>query len=445
VTVARSLEGARPGAFLRMASGQSRGFWSRGDRWVAHAGKVADIRVEREESPARRFTRVRDEAARLHAAGDGSHDPRLVGRHRWFGGFAFRDGHRAEGAWHAFPAALFVLPRLELEGDATGRGKLRARMPLPDGAEPGDVTQAVEATLEELTEELSGPVASSSPTPNPARGVATDRRAWEGAVAKAVTAIAAGRFSKVVLARTLDLTTTRAVDVVEVVRNLWIENRDSHVFLFEPEAGKALLGAAPETIATVRSGVFHATAVAGSARRGESEEDRARLAHALMESRKDREEQRIVVEDMVERLRPLAEQIQVQEEPHVLTLAGIQHLETEIRARPGRGSHVLDLVAALHPTPAVCGVDRDAALAFIRDEEPFERGWYAGPVGWFDPEGNGVFAPALRNAVNEGLTWRLFAGAGIVAGSVPAAEWEETAIKFEAVVAAVKASGAILE
>jgi isochorismate synthase len=235
------------------------------------------------------------------------------------------------------------------------------------------------------------------------------------------------------------------VDVVEVARHLWLENRRSHVFLFEPEAGRALLGAAPETVATVRKGVFHATAVAGSTGMGTSEGERKRLAAALLASSKDREEQRIVVEDMLARLRPLADQVQVQDEPHVLTLAGIQHLETEIRARPGPGTHVLDLVAALHPTPAVCGVERDAALAFLRAEEPFERGWYAGPVGWFDNRGDGAFAPALRNAVSSGRSWRLFAGAGIVAGSVPAAEWEETAIKFEDVLRALRASGVVPE
>ncbi|NIP77728.1 MAG: isochorismate synthase, partial [Gemmatimonadetes bacterium] len=106
---------------------------------------------------------------------------------------------------------------------------------------------------------------------------------------------------------------------------------------------------------------------------------------------------------------------------------------------------VLDLLRLLHPTPAVCGLPRDAALAFLAEEEPFERGWYAGPVGWFDGDGNGVFAPALRTAVSTGSGWRLFAGAGIVEGSVPALEWEETAIKFEPVLDALRGAGAELE
>ena len=126
----------------------------------------------------------------------------------------------------------------------------------------------------------------------------------------------------------------------------------------------------------------------------------------------------------------------------MLTLARIQHLETEIRARVSEESTVLKVLEALHPTPAVCGLPRDDALEFLSRKEPFERGWYSGPVGWFDVEGNGVFAPALRCAVARDHEWRLFAGAGIVAGSDPRLEWEETSIKFEPVLRALAASGA---
>jgi isochorismate synthase EntC len=106
---------------------------------------------------------------------------------------------------------------------------------------------------------------------------------------------------------------------------------------------------------------------------------------------------------------------------------------------------ILDILRLLHPTPAVCGLPRDSAMAFLGRVEPFERGWYAGPVGFFDAEGNGIFVPALRMGVSTGSGWRLFAGAGIVEGSVPALEWEETAIKFEPMLEALSAGGAALE
>jgi menaquinone-specific isochorismate synthase len=145
---------------------------------------------------------------------------------------------------------------------------------------------------------------------------------------------------------------------------------------------------------------------------------------------------------MVARLDSVAYDVTAQAEPHVLTLARIQHLETDIRARLTEGTSALSVLEALHPTPAVCGLPRDAALEFLEREEPFERGWYAGPVGWFDVEGNGVLAPALRCAVVQDRRWRLFAGAGIVAGSDPSLEWEETTMKFEPVLRALAESGA---
>ena len=147
---------------------------------------------------------------------------------------------------------------------------------------------------------------------------------------------------------------------------------------------------------------------------------------------------------MIARLETVGHQVRADPQPHVLTLARILHLETEIRASVPAGVGVLDLLRLLHPTPAVCGLPRDAAMALLAKEETFDRGWYSGPVGWFDAEGNGIFAPALRTGVSAGSGWRLFAGAGIVEGSVPALEWDETAMKFEPMLRALEASGAEL-
>jgi len=274
---------------------------------------------------------------------------------------------------------------------------------------------------------------------------ATDRAAWEAAVEESLEAIRAGRVTKAVLARTLDVTTDTPLDPVEVVSHLLDVSRGSHVFFFEPEPGMAVVGAAPETVATLKDGVFHATAVAGSIRRGDSVREQAELAARLLASDKDRAEQRIALDDMLARLETVAHQIRTDPQPHVLTLARIQHLETEIRASIPSGTGVLDLIRLLHPTPAVCGLPRDAAMEFLAAEEPFERGWYSGPVGFFDVEGNGVFAPALRMGVMTKGGWRLFAGAGIVEGSVPALEWEETAMKFRPVLEALQESGAALD
>lgn len=434
----------RPDAFLKHAAGEPRGFWARDDRWVAHRGIAA--RSTPDTPTPDRFEEVRGDAGGIAS------DPRLAAgtarapRVRFYGGFAFRADHNAQGVWSAFPSWLFHVPTFELEGDGSGDAWLRARM-----AVSGDVDEAVFRSLRHRAEALRAELAAlseveggSGPTSS-GRLTETDRASWEEAVRESLRAIEGGAVSKVVLARTVDVELEQPVDPIDVVARLWEVNRGSHVFLFEPTPGSALVGAAPETVATLRDGVFHATAVAGSIRRGDTPREQGELAAQLLASDKDRAEQRIALDDMVARLETVAHQIRTDPQPHVLTLARIQHLETEIRASVPPGVGVLDLLRLLHPTPAVCGLPRDAALSFLRAEEPFERGWYAGPVGWFDADGNGVFAPALRTGVSTEGGWRLFAGAGVVRGSVPALEWEETAIKFEPMLDALRASGVRLD
>ena len=432
----------RPHPFLGQGAGEARGFWARGHRWVAHRGVAAEF-LGTAGASGDRYADVTAWARALAA------DPLLPAgvtrppRMRFYGGFSFRADHQAEGVWSAFPAARFHVPAFELEGDDTGDAWLRARALVP--AEDADEALArLRRDAEEVRAELASLAQGPSHTPArlPASGVATARHAWEAAVEETLAAIRQGRVSKAVLARTLDV--DAPVDPAHLVAALWEVNRGSHVFLFEPQPGSALVGAAPETVATLKDGVFHATAVAGSIGRGGSPREQAELAARLLASDKDRHEQRIALDDMVARLKTVAHQIRTDPQPHVLTLARIQHLETEIRASIPAGTGVLDLVRILHPTAAVCGLPRDAALAFLAEEEPFQRGWYAGPVGWLDGDGNGVFAPALRSAVRHDGTWRLFAGAGIVEGSVPSLEWEETGLKFTPVLEALAAAGADL-
>lgn len=430
----------RPETFLRHAKGEARGFWARGKGWVAHRGVVAEV-VAPPGSESDRFSGVgrlaRDLATEPILPDGATRAPRV----RFYGGFSFRADHQPDGVWSDFPTCLFHLPEFELEGDASGDAWLRIRALVSDG-DPADPFAALRRRAEALRAELASLVDFSAPgRETDGRVIETERAGWEAAVDASLDAIHAGSISKAVLARTLDVEIQGPVDPVDVAERLWEVNRGSHVFLFEPVAGSALVGAAPETVATLRDGVFHATAVAGSIRRGDSPREQAELAARLLASDKDRVEQRIALDDMVARLETVAHQIRTDPQPHVLTLARIQHLETEIRASVPPGVGVLDLLRLLHPTPAVCGLPRDAAMMFLGEEEPFERGWYAGPVGWFDGDGNGVFAPALRTGVSTGSGWRLFAGAGIVDGSVPALEWEETGIKFEPMLEALRSCG----
>lgn len=435
-----------------------RGFWARGERWVAHAGVLAPLAAEPGPERFREIESQARTAAQLGPVWPEGADPRLAGRLRFYGGFSFQDEPGSSHLWVGFPAALFHLPAIELEGDAGGVARLRVRAVWHEEDDLGALRGRLEARLAQLTDRLltgaapsdeglldpfaapEPPARATPPGGEPLATLPSDQGAWEASVERILSAIEGGTVRKVVLARTLDVHPRRPLDPLDVLERLWEANRTAHVFYFEPRPERALLGAAPETIATLRRGVFHATAVAGSVGLGATPEEQGDLAAGLMASDKDRAEHQIAVEDMVRRLGSLAYDVRAELEPHVLALPAIQHLETAIRARVAEGTSVLDLLAVLHPTPAVCGEPREEALERLAAEEPFERGWYAGPVGWFDLDGNGMFAPALRSGVLSEGAWRLYAGAGIVAGSRPAAEWAETGIKLEPMLRALRAA-----
>ncbi len=408
------MEGVGPAAVLKAGAGAPRGLWSDDGGWSAWFGEAVVLTA----SGAGRFGAIRD-AARA-AAGPG--------RARFFGGFAFHDGGDPVPRWEGFPAARFVLPAVEVRA-RDDRATLTVRVPA--GQDPN-------ARLREVAGSLR---AASAPAPRVHAAAAIPdlgrHDGWNANVRAALDEITAGRLEKVVLARALDLPGD-AMDPVEVALRLCRDEPDAHAFLFEPIPGRAFLGAAPESIAEVEGGVLRTTAVAGSAPRGATPEEDAALADALLESAKDRAEQALVVRDIAHRLAALVDDLEVESGAHLIRFASIQHLETVLSGALRQGVDVLAVLEALHPTPAVGGEPRAEALAFIRRAEGFRRGWYAGPVGWFEPGGDGRFAPGLRSALHRREDgWRLFAGAGIVRGSEPEQEWAETAVKLEPVLAAL--------
>ena len=435
-----------PGAFLRWGRGRPRGFWARRRGWLAHVGELESLVVQSGEGKRDRFLDIRDRAAGIACrnAGNGWRAEAGGARPapRFYGGFSFRDDHVPRDFWAGFPRARFLLPELELEqdGDAV---RLTAQAMVSPHEDVATVRDQLRARLDYTMKGMARAARSGDGArSHPAARLRSGRRGWRRAVEEILAAIEGGGVEKAVLARILDVSTTAAIDPVDVLAYLRHENHDAHVFFFEPAPGSPIVGAAPESLASVRGDRFRATAVAGSVSRGATDEEQRALAHQLLTSRKDGIEHAFTVRDMVARLGPLTRLVEVEEQPHVLTLARIQHLETRIKAVLQSGVSVLDVVAALHPTPAVCGLPRDAALDLLANHEPFERGWYAGPVGWFDTSGDGVFVPALRTAVARSTTWRLFAGAGIVPGSHPDSEWDETGIKFQPVLRALTAAGA---
>ncbi|WP_285575948.1 isochorismate synthase [Actinoallomurus iriomotensis] len=244
------------------------------------------------------------------------------------------------------------------------------------------------------------------------------------AVAAAVERIRAGHLSKVVLARDLLATADSPIDTRVLLRRL--ADRFPSCYTF---ACAGLVGATPELLVRRMGGQVESLVLAGTIARDAADDV---SAATLFASAKDREEHSYAADMVRAALAPLCRELTVPDEPELLRLSNLIHLATPVRGRLSEERSVLDVVAALHPTPAVGGTPTTDALETIRELELMERGRYAGPVGWIDARGDGEWGIALRCAHIEGTRARLYAGGGIVAGSDPAAELAETQTKFRA-------------
>jgi menaquinone-specific isochorismate synthase len=258
---------------------------------------------------------------------------------------------------------------------------------------------------------------------------------WLEAVDDAVGTIRARRLEKVVLARDMLVWSEVPLDPRVLVRRLVRRFPQCFTFLYG-----GLIGASPELLVRRRGSRVESLVLAGSAARGADPSRDVALGDALLASDKDVAEHRLAVESVARVLRPLCSELDVDAAPRLLRLENVQHLATEVRGRLVAPMSALELAGALHPTSAVCGEPTDPAMELIRSLEGMERGRYGGPVGWVDRRGDGEWAIALRCAELSGSRARLFAGAGIVDGSRPEAELEETRLKFRAMLSALEDS-----
>lgn len=259
---------------------------------------------------------------------------------------------------------------------------------------------------------------------------------YQDSVRRALDRIAAGEVSKVVLARDLTGSIPAGSDLRRLVRALATGYPDTWAFAVD-----GLIGASPETLATVHDGTVTARVLAGTIARGaDADADTEASAH-LASSIKDLDEHRYAVQSLLASLRPHTRALASSEQPFLLKLPNLFHLATDVEGELRDGESALDLVRALHPTAAVAGTPTGAAIAAIRDLEPFDRGRYAGPVGWVDAAGDGEWAIALRCAqftpAADDIRVTAYAGAGIVAGSDPESELLETRVKFRPLVDAL--------
>jgi isochorismate synthase len=262
--------------------------------------------------------------------------------------------------------------------------------------------------------------------------------AYGAAVASVTECIRSGDLRKAVLARTIEVDAGRPLDPRRLAHRLRAVNPDAYTYAVPVDDG-VFVGASPELLVSRRGVVVRSNPLAGSApRSGDPDEDRAN-AEALRSSAKNREEHAIVVDAVRDTLWPLCGELTWDPEPVLLETPNVWHLSTRFEGRLKEPvPTALELALALHPTPAIAGAPTAAALSAIVELEPFARGVYAGPVGWVDADGDGEWAIALRCALLQGERAILYAGAGIVAGSDPAAEADETDRKFRAFLDALR-------
>ncbi len=340
---------------------------------------------------------------------------------RFFGGFRFDTTAAGEQPWAAFPACRFVVPRLE----CSRRG--------PDSRLACNLLRAPESQPAELRQRLAEALAALRParvpwsdhTPQIAERRDTPSfPQWQRGVEDTLARCAAGELRKAVLARKTTLLLRAPVDPCALLARLADAPAPVFEFLLQLAPHAAFLGATPELLYRRDGRTLRAEAVAGTCARDPDPELDAALGAELLRSRKELAEHRLVSAGVREDLAALCSTLEPSGAEELLLLPHVQHLVTRFRGELAEGVQDAAIIARLHPTAAVAGVPRRAALDAIAALEPFDRGWYAGLVGWVGRDA-AEFAVAIRSALLAGLQLALFAGAGIVPGSDAGREWDE--------------------
>ena len=412
VRLAVSVEGINPFRWLREQPLHPKLYWSgREDGSSVAAVGTADVR---EGDAAEGLDALGKRLASLPVSdGTGA---------RYYGGLRFDPSREPAGEWAAFGAYRFVLPRFELHGGAGGT-TLVCNLVLPRDADRSEeILEGVEGLV--FSEDASDG-ASDGVLPAPAyRTDGPDLRGWRENVRLALSVFSQGRLGKVVLARRAEFGFDDYLEPTLLAERLEAATPGCFHFYAEPESGVAFLGASPERLYRREGRSVHSEAVAGTRPRGLSSADDAGLLDDLMGSEKDLSEHAYVRVGIEEALGPLCEELKVEGDVSEMRLARGRHLRSKVRGTLREGVTDAGLLEALHPTPAVGGSPRWEALEEIRALEPFDRGWYAGPVGWIGADAS-EFAVGIRSGLVRGRRLALFSGAGIVAGSVPDEEWAE--------------------
>ncbi|MGK7904053.1 MAG: isochorismate synthase MenF [Hormoscilla sp.] len=359
----------------------------------------------------------------------GDRDLRFAGPH-FFCSFTFFE----QQSRSAFPAATVFLPRLQVACSGN-RCVLVSNLAIS----PVDDLNSISSQLWQDWQKISlasnhvcyQPVGHILPT------IGSDYGKFKQAVDEALELIRSEKLRKIVIAHAIAIQAKVPFAVIEVLHNLQRLYGDCHIFMVNNGEGKSFIGATPERLMRIENQQLLTEALAGSAPRGETTSADVKLGNSLLASEKDRREHQFVIDYIKGCLSRLGLRPEILPMPKLRKLANIQHLWTPIEAKTPDGVHPLEILAALHPTPAVAGTPTSIACQEIPKYESFDRGLYAAPLGWVDGRGNSEFVVGIRSALIEGDRATVYAGAGIVAGSDPEKELAEIKLKFQALLKAL--------
>jgi menaquinone-specific isochorismate synthase len=338
---------------------------------------------------------------------------------RVFGGLAFHPGACSEPEWRAFADGCFILPRWTY-GQRADQAWLSLALYRPSGEETLEA-DALMSEAGQLLNWLFHPHSPGQHSPGPPlRSIQQlPLEDWTAQIEAIRQAISLGDYQKIVAARRAEIDLGYPIEMTTMLLRL---AKGAGVFRFGFRQGPAsFIGATPERLIKKQGRQLQTEALAGSIAVGQEEQ--------LLQSSKDLVEHQFVVQELLQALTPFCSTLFPADRPLIRTLPTVSHLSTPIEGKLARRTHVLHLVEALHPTPAVGGVPTMAAVDWIVKHEANPRGWYAGPIGWLDADGDGEFAVALRSGLFMGTRAYLYAGAGIVRDSDPQKEYAETTLK----------------
>jgi menaquinone-specific isochorismate synthase len=327
-----------------------------------------------------------------------SFDKNTPPNRRFFGAMGFKP-HKNDKAWDAFPNHFFFLPLLEVE-----QNKEKIEFSFPSFSEVRKKNLLKRRDLPSFEQ-------------------------WEQCVEECLNKIQEKQMEKIVLARRSTFQCDQEIDLFNLLNSLRKTAQNTTVFAFQFSKNHAFIGASPEKLYERRDRHVVSEAIAGTRPRGKTPDDDLFLKKELLNSKKEKHEFSVVKSFIYDKLAPLCHSCGYENEDGVIATSTVQHIYNKCSGYLKDSISDAELIEALHPTPAIGGNPRGQALRYIESEEPFDRGWYASPIGWFSPEEADV-AVGIRSALIEGGNLHLFAGTGIVAGSDPLKEWEELEYKI---------------